>query len=428
MRFLLFILAISGCKTTNPVVSEPEFMTYLQDDPHTWSLAEKDGTIKRLLVSKVYEKSWDIDYGFAPTCSKRQRNKIRPKIIEAIHRAVNLWLDPIRTIKQKPPLKLITKLNIREKKKLFPGLMGEQKLYWTFDYGNIVNKLIEKDSKGVELLLNLPELSVVFNCNEGRAWMQHRFNSINVYEPTKSKSTNINATKIPKTKFSFVELLHEVGHTFGLADTYVDAKDSFRDHMVSTDINPYTVGHQPLSIMSAYQFLDFTNYDQVTPTKDDKNGIFWLYVHMHINKLKLDTCPYQYQPEFFARDDKNKPPTVACRPKHPFLFAMASENYSTARILLYNGAPIDINARTHKKGPTALHYAVTLAPIKFTENILERFHQEIDFTIAGSIFKLPSMTAMELAKFLLELAQKENDKTLVKAYSAVIKLLSKYIN
>ena len=69
-----------------------------------------------------------------------------------------------------------------------------------------------------------------------------------------------------------------------------------------------------------------------------------------------------------------------------------------------------------------------LAPIKFTENILERFHQEIDFTIAGSVFKLPSMTAMELAKFLLEFAQKENDKTLVKAYSAVIKLLSKYMD
>lgn len=191
----------------------------------------------------MYEKSWDIDYGFAPTCSKQQQKKLRPKIVAAIDRAVNLWLDPIRTIKQKPPLKLVTKLNTREKKKFFVGRMGQQKLYWTFNYGNIWNKLRENDPKGVDLLLNLPELSVVFNCNEGRSWMQHHFNSINVYEPIEGKYTNINA-KIPDTKFSFAELLHEVGHTFGLADTYVDVKDSFRNHMVSTDVNPYTIGHQ----------------------------------------------------------------------------------------------------------------------------------------------------------------------------------------
>lgn len=87
---------------------------------------------------------------------------------------------------------------------------------------------------------------------------------------------------------------------------------------------------------------------------------------------------------------------------------------------------MDINTRTHEQGPTALHYAVTLTPVKFIEHILERFHQEIDFTIAGSIFKLPSMTVMELAKFWLKTAQKENNKILIEEFSAIIKLLSKY--
>lgn len=433
MRFLIVFLLMGGCKTANPVVSEPEFMTYLQDNPHFWSAGEHMGVdiTERMLVKKVHEKAWDIDYGFAPNCSRRERKKLEPKVVEAIRRAVNLWLHPVRTIQQKfikegkfpselPP-KLVNQLNIHEKKKLFPLRKGQQKLYATFNFGNIWHKLLEKDPKGVELLLNLPELSVVFNCNEGRPWLQQRFNSINIYEETKNTKRNI-----PETKFSFGALLHEVGHAFGLADTYVDAKNSFRDHMISTDVNPYTIGHQPISVMSIYQLLYVAHYDDVKPTVDDQHGIYWLYIHMHMNKLKLDTCPRHYQPEFFARDEQDKAPSIACRPQYPFLFAMASENYSTARLLFNNKAPIDINARIHKRGSTALHYAVALAPIQFLVDILERFHKEIDFSITGSIFTLPPMTVMVLAKTLLKIAQKENEKEMVEIYTAVVKILSKY--
>ena len=444
-RGILLFLLISGCKTAKPVVSEPEFMTFPQDDPHVWSLDsnnERNGLNERMLIRKVHDKSWNIDYGFGPSCNKRKRKELRPKVVEAIDRAVNLWLQPFRDLQsptsnniytptldvKKPLPELVNKLNIHEKEKLFPFKIGKQKVYATFDIKKIRGMLAEKNPKGVELILKLPELSVVFNCNKGRPWMQHRFNSINIHEPLKGTHVDANAN-IPETKFSFASLLHEVGHTFGLADTYVDAKDPARDHMVSTDVNSLTVGHQPISIMSAEQLLNFKNYTSVGPTIDDINGIFWLYTYLHADKLKLDTCPRHYQPEFFARDEKGKPPTVACRPKHPLLFAMASFNYSTARaLLLFDKDPsIDINARSHEQGFTALHYAVYAAPIGLVEVILQEYQKEIDFSIAGSDLKgVSPVTVSNWAKFLLWDAQQNNNKQAVERYSVIVDLLLRY--
>lgn len=435
MRFLIIFLLIGGCKTASPVVSEPEFMTFLQDDPHRWSQAERNGTIERLLVAKIHEKSWDIDYGFAPTCSKSRRKKLRPNIVEAIRRAVNLWLQPIKEIQRHYTTKAsrMPELNIREREPLSGILYGKQKLYMTFDIRKNWGKLNKEkpDHKDIEFLLNLPELSVVFNCNKGRPWMQHRYNSINIYE-TVHESAFTTRMNIPKTKFSFGHLLHEVGHTFGLADTYVDPSDKFRDHMISTDANPYTVGHQPFSVMSVHQYLDFSTYDDVKLTIDDRQGIFWLYTYMHINKLKLSICPSSYQPEFFARKEKDYPRTVACRPKQPFLFALKYSLYSTARVLLFNKkSSIDINARNDKRGFTALHYAV-FTTIELLKAILERFHKEIDFNIAGSDANMrilkgkPPMTALQLAQYSLGLAHKIGDKPLIKHFSESTKLLLKY--
>ena len=366
MYFLLILLLISGCKTVKPVASEPEFMTYVQDNPHLWDAMDKYGLNERMLVKKVHYRSWNIEYAFAPSCSKRKQKKYRPKVVEAINRAVNLWLEPIRVMQKaikdgrfnsdpvidssKQPLALVSLLNIQERAKVFSSKNPFQEAYTTYDPKTL----------DLKKLLNLPELSVVFNCRKGRAFMRRYHNSINIY-PTILK------TNIPGTKFSFEALLHEVGHTFGLADTYVDSKNKHRAHMVSTGIHPRTVGHQPISVMGPTRYLSFNSYQEVKPTVDDRNGIFWLYAHMYMNELELDGCPPHYQPETFARDEKGKSPTIACRSSRPFLFAMSSRNYSTAKFMLNNikeSKSIDINARSHEQGYTALHYAVLFAPIK----------------------------------------------------------------
>ena len=436
MRIILVLLLISGCKTAGPDVSEPEFMTFAQDDPHLWNIMELLGANERYLVKKVHEKSWDIDYGFAPNCSENKREQLRPRVIEAIHRVVNLWLNPIRAMRkaikdgrfnsdpiidhQKPPPALVSKFNIHEKEVMLFKKINQQKLYSTFNLNTIMGKLEKGDSEGLDLLLQLPELSVVFNCNKGRAVMQPRFNTINIYQ-------QVAKTNIPETEFPFATLLHEVGHTFGLADTYVDPQHPMRDHMVSSGGSIHTVGHQPISVMGPHPFLFFTSYDDVKPTIDDRNGIFWLYAYIHMNKLNLDTCPPGYQKELFERDKEGNP-TIACRPKNPLLFAMASRNYSTARAVINDkNTSIDINARTHEQGFTALHYAVLFAPIELIETILKIFSKDIDFSIAGSDLKgLQPMTPLELANGLLKSAQQANSTKSIERHSDVVKLLVKY--
>ena len=85
--------------------------------------------------------------------------------VEAIHRAVNLWLEPIRsllnptndgiytpTIDLKKPLpEVVSKLNVNEKKKLFPFNVGQQKVYATFDIKKIRRMFERGDRKGVRL-------------------------------------------------------------------------------------------------------------------------------------------------------------------------------------------------------------------------------------------------------------------------------------
>ena len=413
MYFLLVILLISSCKTIKTDVSEPEFMTFPQDDPHIWRTYELISMTERLLVKQVHKKSWNIDYGFA-NCNKDKRDQYRPKVVEAIHRSVDLWLNPVRQMqktinksrftsdpisaKQKPLSELVNKLNMNEKKKLFSyetTVFGER--YTTFDYPQYLKlyKKLEERLFGLadpttiqqykefkryrEFILTLPEMSVVFNCNEGRSSMNPLLNSINMNEKESQDS-------IPETNFSFGTLLHEVGHAFGLADTYTNPQDSTRDHMDSSGIHPSTIGHQPISVMSSSGYF-FDSYEDARPTIDDKNGIFWIYVHMNRNSLNLDICPLNYQSEVFARDEANKLPSTACRPKHPLLFAMASRNYPTAIQILNNKEErksIDINARSHEQGGTALHHALWFgAKLDFIKAILEHFHKEIDFSIAS---------------------------------------------
>lgn len=448
----LLILSISGCKTANPAVSEPEFMVFPQDNPHSWEILESFQLTKRTLIKKAHEKSWDIEYGFAPNCSKRNRKKYQPKVVEAINRAIKLWLAPVETVRkaimnaksssetivdyQKQPPELVGQFNIYEKKDLFPlgESLGNKDSYTTF-----VPPPFPKEDRDIpsyaDAVSKLPDLSVVFNCQKGRAFMKPYLNYINMYEEKKNSTVTI-----PKTKFSFTTLLHEIGHAFGLADTYVDSRNKSRDHMTNTGVHPYTVGNQPISVMSVAYKLEFNSYDDIKPTLDDELGIHWFYIHMNIAELNLETCPPHYQSEAFVRDKEKGTQTLACRPQNPFLFAMLSKNHSTARYLLSDKkerALIDINARTNPLGFTALHYAVEYAPIELIEIILETFSQEIDFTIAGKKENIDftknyirkrkessPMTALELAQHLFLTADNEQIK---ERYSDIVDLLLKQV-
>ena len=76
-------------------------------------------------------------------------------------------------------------------------------------------------------------------------------------------------------------LTHELGHTFGLADTY--ARPGV---MRSRGGLPWTAGKQPWSIMSGgHQYADIP----LTLSEDDKRGIIWLYKYFN-EGLATDDC------------------------------------------------------------------------------------------------------------------------------------------
>ena len=418
MRILFFILAINGCKVANPVVSEPEFMTFPQSHgAHDWQTLEGHSK-KTFLTSHVHKKEWKIHYGIVHRslfnsrgCTKEQRELLKPKLTEAITKAVHIWLEPVKETQES--LKDFTVKIMDKEKKVKQTIVDA----FNFHYLKPKRKRLSLGKgiggkSGYHQISNLdltkyeekdrPHLSVVFYCEEGRSYMLPLNNEIHMFEiPTKSRKY-IKAT-IPDTNYSFTTLLHEIGHTFGLADTYTEYTRRGRDHMTDQGIHHRTVGTQPIAVMGPSYLLNYPSYDDVKITEDDAQGIRWLYIYLHVNKLSLNTCPADYIAEHYSYDiayrhsnttikgvEKH---SVACTPKYPLIFAIRTRNYSTARAIINNPLYTKVNDRD-EDGNTALHYAVVSSPLGFVEALLNNFKSTIDLNITNN----KGVTAHEAAR------------------------------
>ena len=92
--------------------------------------------------------------------------------------------------------------------------------------------------------------------------------------------------------FPLSTLIHELGHAFGLADTYIIHEDWTQDgevakHNRSSDDNPNLLGLQPRSIMNEIKRF-------IEPQKDDIQGLYWLYQYYVTGRAGLDSCPLGY--------------------------------------------------------------------------------------------------------------------------------------
>ena len=404
MRILFFILAISGCKTANPVVSEPEFMTLPQSyGAHAWKILEGHSR-KIFLTNHIHQKEWKIHYGIVHRslfnsrgCNKEQREKLQPKLTKAITKAIRIWLEPVKVAqeslkdfmvesagkKKKIKQTMVDNFNFHylkpKKSKIFlsKDIGGKSGHYGVSHYD--LNKYAQKDR---------PHLSIVFYCEEGRSYMLAANNEIHLFEIPAKYRERIKTT-IPDTHYNFASLLHELGHTFGLADTYTDYNSPARAHMTDHGVHYKTIGKQPITVMGPHHWLNYSSYDDVKITEDDSQGIRWLYIYLHVNKLPLDSCPSDYIAEHYpysfsltGRKTLNIQ-SVACTPKHPLIFAIRTRNYSTARAIINNPLYTKVNDRD-EDGNTALHYAVALSPVGFVEALLNNFKSTIDLNITNN--------------------------------------------
>lgn len=127
------------------------------------------------------------------------------------------------------------------------------------------------------------DLTVNINCENGRP-----FFSANSYGIFSDPEINLYQNYDKNT------ILHEFGHSFGLADTYVENQGTefdYMEHNISTDSDSVTRGSQTRSAMSV---LDPS---LISLTDDDIAGMAWSYRYYVAGDIAVDECPSGYEIE-----------------------------------------------------------------------------------------------------------------------------------
>ncbi len=289
------------------------------------------------LIEKVHEKHWDIAYKYGPDCPADYKAKNK-EIEDLITKALQLWLQPLREIETKEPI-----VN-------------------QFRYHNNDNNEIT-----LEIWVNILELSVLNTCLVDRSGVgfDHRFPPRIIMR----KGTDLG------DQF-FSTLVHEIGHAFGLGDTYIDAL-RYLDLGISTGGLPQLVGTQPASVMG----MHFYRHGLSWQSEDDTNGIIWLYKATYEN-LDVKDCFFTD----YMFEEVEDTPVLGCVPKYPLIFEIRQGHEYFANLILNEDPNIDVNAQ-NAIGFSALHYAVTGTHLDFLNRLLN--HRDIDVNLKDERGKTP---------------------------------------
>ena len=276
-----------------------------------------------LLIKKVHDKHWVIHYSYADNCPPEARNN-DAALTAAMSKALRTWLQPLRDYTDRP-------------------IVDDFRYQLSADW-------------------NAADLGIIFHCHIGASTA---FLSV-------GETPGINKRGDTHVTRTFMkELVHEMGHVFGLADTYLLERDKGKG--LDTGGLDRTRGAQPASVMSGNIPLlglvlhaDAELHGLFPLGVDDINGIVWLYKHIYEGQ-PLKGC-------FFPDYEFEELP-VGCRPKYPLIFELkhgstlnnAKEKYALRIIEEDEG--LDVNAQD-TDGMTALHYAVMLELDKVVKELL----------------------------------------------------------
>ncbi len=266
----------------------------------------------RILIDMVHEPFWTIHYSF-DLCEPVDK-ETQGKFEQIITKFLQSWLQPLREYTERP---IVNDFRY----KLDPNWGGA-----TF---------------GVTHICEIKEAPKAF------------FGPLGIINPSVGLELTWSGTSV---------MLHEIGHLFGLADTYEGAR--LGPAGISTGGLNDTRGAQPASFMSIFTQLiivdrdldkDVKNLDILVPLQglvklgqDDKNGIIWLYKYTY-EGLPMDDC-------FFPDYELTEIP-FGCEPKYPLIFEIKQDNERLALLVLNDDENLDVNAQD-ADGMTALHHAV----------------------------------------------------------------------
>ena len=295
--YLTLALAVYLCLGALPATEG--FMAYDHFNP----------TVRRKmnnLIRRVHKAEWVIGYRYMDNCPPAARNN-GAAIEEAITTSLRAWLQPVRDLNTGKPV--------------------------VDDFRYVSDLVIPIEDEAERKLY---DLVIFFYCDFGKSF------ALVQTDETVPPTIKLHRGTRVDGQFAGV-LLHEIGHTFGLLDTYLrNIGEEFR---VSRGGLGRTIGHQPASVMSA---LLIPSPRPTRISQDDANGIVWLYKFYHEN-LPLEDCVF---PDY----ELEKSPD-GCRPKSPLIFEIKHGREDLALEVIHDDKDTDINAKDGD-GMTALQYAI----------------------------------------------------------------------
>lgn len=312
---LSLILSISCRLDNSGNTSETEFV----------ALAQERDADNGFLIKKVYQPKITIDYGFSDNnhCGKKFTGQYEQQLKDGISKSLRVWLSPLVDRG-----KIVNNFEYRYKKTHKDGNHRKFKhLLWGMFGGR-------------------PDMSIVFYCQQGRSFARTTSHSmLHLYQQSRSRKWISDLGK-----YSLATLHHEIGHAFGLGDTYVDRtriSSWLKRYNASDGGDAGTVGNQPISVMNKHYLIALDSVGELQLGDDDIAGVTWLYNYHVAKTIGANDCPSGYHYESS---------TKGCVPRYPLIFAVKQNNFSVVSRMLRDDPTIKINQQD-ELGNTALHYA-----------------------------------------------------------------------
>lgn len=321
-RVFIFVLACLVC--LNSAATTSGFIATQQ----------QRGVRPNTLVDKVHAPHWNISYSYADDCPAEARNN-DAALTEAITEVLQMWLQPLHEYSKKPIVS---------------------------DFRYVLDA--DRDAS---------DLTVIFHCKDPR---------VSSADTSRVKSPQIDMRKGTKvTRNLIAAFVHEMGHAFGLADTYITAA-KWGDPQLDKGGLDSTKGTQPASRMSGALWKGDVNNPALG--RDDKNGVIWLYKVVH-EGLSIRDC-------FFSDYELENPP-LGCVPKRPLIFELKHGIEVRVLRMLEQDENLDLNARD-VDGMTALHHAVIEGYTRVVAALLAA--DTIQVNIFNNARRTPAQLAREL--------------------------------
>ena len=297
---------------------------------------------RNILIKKVHEPQWRVLYNFTFGCADAFEED---KLKAVMTKALQAWLQPLREFY---PDRDFTDdfifVRIPDVKECDHGLgkLPNQDVYITFDCKGDGNSLAFMGGWPPGVCIKRP----VFN--EG----------------------------------VFYDLLHELGHAFGMVDTYV------KRCCPSTGGLNRTTGKQPSSIMAS------TSGGVVALAEDDKNGIIWFYRYFYEDQ-PVEDC---FFPDYHYVERFNGFGT--CEPRYPLIYEVRYRSDRLVSDILRQDPELELNGRDASK-MTALHHAVLRSRIEVVKLLLRK--RNINANITNGDGLTPAQLARQLGQMVFYL-------------------------